>query len=239
MRPPISAVILAGGKGTRLRSVLPDTPKVLARVNGRPFITYVLDQLVDAGLNTAILCTGHLSSSVQKKLGQEYRTLQLRYLPEDEPLGTGGALRNAAFACGHHLILAINGDSFVGTNFSNYLQWHMRHAFPASMIVTRVSNSGRFGTVQFTGKSRIKSFAEKTGAADPQWINAGVYLFLSSWLRELPATLPCSIERDVLPLWLDRGLYAYAADAPFIDIGLPETLAAASQFFATLPVRSL
>ena len=210
----------------------------MARVNGRPFITYLLDQLVDAGLNAAILCTGHLSSSVQEGLGEQYRTLHLRYLPEDEPLGTGGALRNAAYECGHHLMLAINGDSFVETNFSQYMQWHRRHAFPASMIVTRVSNSGRFGTVQFNGKGRIKSFAEKTGASDPGWINAGVYLFLSSWLRELPATIPCSIEQDVLPLWLNRGLYAYAAEAPFIDIGLPETLAAASQFFSALPVRS-
>jgi D-glycero-alpha-D-manno-heptose 1-phosphate guanylyltransferase len=234
----MSAVILAGGMGTRLRSVLPDTPKVLAHVNGRPFITYLLDQIVDAGLNTAILCTGHLSSSVQDGLGEQYRTLQLRYLPEDEPLGTGGALRNAAYACGHHLMLAMNGDSFVDTNLSSYMQWHMRHAFPASMIVTRVSNSGRFGTVQFTGKGRIKSFAEKTGASDPGWINAGVYLFPSSWFQESPAMIPSSIERDVLPRWLDRGLYAYAAEAPFIDIGLPETLAAASQFFSTLPVGS-
>jgi D-glycero-alpha-D-manno-heptose 1-phosphate guanylyltransferase len=238
MSLPISAVILAGGKGTRLRSVLPDTPKILASVNGRPFITYVLDQLVDAGLNTAVLCIGHLATNVQEGLGEKYRTLQLRYLSETEPLGTGGALRNAAFACAHHLVLAINGDSFVGTNFSNYIQWHMRLAVPASMIVTRVSNSGRFGTVQFTGKGRIKSFAEKTGVSDPGWINAGVYLFLSSWLRELPATIPCSIEQEVLPLWLDRGLYGYAAEAPFIDIGLPETLAAASQFFSVLPVRS-
>ena len=117
-------MILAGGFGTRLRSVVSDRPKVLAEVGGRPFLEYLLDQLVAEDVKSVVLCTGYLGEQVQRRLGTHYRTLALQYSREPQPLGTGGALRLALPMLDTDPVLVMNGDSYCDTRLDAFANWH-------------------------------------------------------------------------------------------------------------------
>ncbi len=230
----ITALILAGGLGTRLRGVLPDTPKVLAPVLGRPFLAHLLDALDAAGIREVVLCTGYKAEQVEQAFGLKYKKLTIHYSREDEPLGTGGALRQAALAGQRQQFLALNGDSFVAVDLPKFVAWHQARGWAGSLVLTRVPDAGRFGTVRSEEDGRILSFDEKQGRAEPGWINAGIYLLTRDLLSSLPATGAVSIERDAFPHWIERGLGGFRVEAPFLDIGTPETLAQAEAFLAGL-----
>ena len=225
-------MILAGGFGTRLQSVLRDRPKVLAEVNGRPFVTILLDQLAGAGVEQIVLCTGHLGDQVQEALGSDYRGVPLRYSHEEQPLGTGGAIRQAFERYEADTFLVSNGDSYVDADLSAFLKWHRGAGREASLLLTWVKDCARFGTVETEADGRICGFFEKRNLACAGWISAGVYLLSREFLRVLPALTLFSIERDVFSTMLDRGLGGYRVRAPFIDIGTPQSLASAQAFFA-------
>jgi len=233
----VSAAILAGGMGTRLRGVFTDCPKVLASVDGRPFILRILDQLAEAGITNVVLCTGYLADEVRRLLGSHYRGMALRYSPEESPLGTAGALRKALDVFSTDLVLAMNGDSFVAANLADFMRWHLGRAFSGSLLSAWVDDCARFGTVDMNAGGAVRAFREKLGKAVPGWINAGVYLLPTCWLGELAPGEPLSLEHQVLPRWVSRGLGAYCVRAPFLDIGTPETLAHASRFFAGIERR--
>ena len=228
----ITGVILAGGFGTRLRPVLRDRPKVLAEVNGRPFITVLLDRLAAAGVERVILCTGHLGEQVSQTLGGSYRGLALLYSHEDTPLGTGGALRQAFRNYPADLFLALNGDSYVAAGLSAFRRWHEKAGWPGSLLLAWVQDCARFGTVEAEADGRIRGFFEKRGVPAPGWISAGIYLLSRELLESMPEDTPLSMERQVFPEWLARGLGGYRVRAPFVDIGTPESLAAAGPLLA-------
>jgi NDP-sugar pyrophosphorylase family protein len=230
----VPAMILAGGLGTRLSRVLPDMPKVLAPIAGRPFLAYLLDALADAGIQEAILCTGYRADSVERAFGARYRGISLRYSRETQPLGTGGALRQAMGMTSADTLLALNGDSFVAYDFQAFLAWHQESNFAASLVLTQVPDCSRFGTVDVTPQGVIRSFAEKTGRAEAGWINGGVYLVSRPLLSSLPQERTLSIERDVFPSWLSVGLGGYRSSGAFLDIGTPESLAQAETFLTGL-----
>jgi len=116
------AVILSGGLGTRLRSVVSDRPKVMAMVAGRPFLTHLLDQLVESGIRKTVLCTGYMAELIQNELGERYRNMELAYSVEDTPLGTGGALRNAIGQISGNMLLVLNGDSYCSCHIADFMQ---------------------------------------------------------------------------------------------------------------------
>jgi NDP-sugar pyrophosphorylase family protein len=231
----VPALILAGGLGTRLRGLLPDTPKVLAPVLGRPFLAFLLDALDAAGARRVTLCTGYQADKVEQAFGLTYKGLTLRYSREEQPLGTGGALRRAAAAQDGERFLALNGDSFVACDLAAFDAWHNEHGFAAALVLARVDDAARFGTVDADERGAVRGFHEKQGRAEPGWINAGVYLLGRELLLGLPEQGAVSIERDAFPHWLGRGLGGYRVDAPFLDIGTPESLARAEAFLAGLP----
>jgi len=237
----ITGVILAGGLGTRLRSVLPDTPKVLAEVHGRPFLVYLLDQMMEAGIRRFLLCTGHLGDAIHAVLGDSYRGCPLLYSREETPLGTAGALRHAIpqdpADLPSDLWLVVNGDSFVATTLKPFLEWQQAHRHAASLLLAWVEDSSRFGTVDAAADGRILGFREKRGLAEPAWINAGVYLLPRRLLQEMPEKTPLSLEREVMPGWVENELWGFAVKAPFIDIGTPESLQEAASFFRPNLVR--
>jgi len=228
------ALILAGGMGTRLQSALPETPKVLAPVNGKPFIRYLLDQLRDAGARRTIISTGFRAEQVRDELGDRYEGMALVYSQEESPLGTGGALRHALPLLQPGLVLAMNGDSFTNADLRAYHEWHCARTRQASVLLAEVEDAARYGTVQADEHDNVTSFREKEGQQKPGWINAGIYLFPRTWIEEMPATAPRSLEREVLPQWTQKGLGAYRAAAEFIDIGTPETWEGAGLFFERL-----
>ncbi|MDX2099792.1 MAG: nucleotidyltransferase family protein [Leptolyngbyaceae cyanobacterium bins.59] len=230
----VTAIILAGGLGTRLRSVVVDRPKVLAEVNGRPFLTYLLHQIAEAGMQRAVFCTGYLQEQVQEAFGSQYAGVQLSYSPELTPLGTGGALRQAMQEVTSETVLVMNGDSFCEANLKDFWEAHQQgyegHEV-GTLMLTHVSNTGRYGAVQVSETGDILSFAEKSNSQEPGWINAGIYLLPRRWLLSLPEDKPISLEREVFPTWIGHGLRGYQNQGRFIDIGTPESYAAAQLFF--------
>ena len=134
-----TAVILAGGLGTRLREVVADRPKVLAEVNGRPFLACLLDRLVDAGILKVVLCTGYMAELVRETCGNSYRGTELLYSREESPLGTGGALRLALPLIDSDPVLVMNGDSFCDADLVLFARQHLSAAAQASLILVQVA----------------------------------------------------------------------------------------------------
>lgn len=226
----ISAAILAGGLGTRLRGVVADRPKVLAEIHGRPFLTYLLDQLALAGIDNVVLCTGYQANLVERVIGKQYKNLHVSYSEEKEPLGTGGALRLAAANLSSDPVLVMNGDSYCVADFGAFTRFHRDRQARATLLLTEVADVGRFGVVRTDDVGRVLGFDEK-GGTGPGWINAGVYLLSRAVLQEIPEGRPVSLEREMFPGWIGQGMYACRLGGRFIDIGTPESYAEACDFF--------
>lgn len=228
----LAAVVLAGGMGTRLRSVVADRPKVLAPVAGRPFLTYLLDQIADAGFRRIVLSTGHLAEQFAEVIGDRYRNIQIVYAHEEQPLGTGGAIR---FACGFtdaDQLLVMNGDSYCAVDLSSYIGWHIDGGNDVSLMLAKVSDTSRYGTVEVEADKRITAFIEKRPESTAGYINAGVYLLRRPMLEQIP-TGPSSMERDVFPVWLcERSMMGWVTDGEFIDIGIPSDYERSHEFMA-------
>ncbi len=234
MFPNITPIILAGGLGTRLKSAVPGRPKVLAPVNGRPFLSYLLDRLQGAGFRRAVLCTGYRGELVEKEFGAIYNDLSLKYSCEQTPLGTGGAMQNALGHVETRTILAMNGDSFINADFAAYISRHAREGLPSSLLLKHVPDTGRYGRVELDKDGCVTQFVEKASAGGPGWINAGVYLFDTSLFEPFSGQETFSLEHDFLPGLTDGRLYGYQTEAQFIDIGTPQSYAHAELFFQRL-----
>ena len=227
----VTALILAGGLGMRLRSVIADRPKVLATIHGRPFLTYLLDQLAEAGINTTVLCTGYMGELVQTTIGHSYRGMSVRYSQEASPLGTGGALRCAMPYLASDPVFVMNGDSYCKADLRKFAAWHAGHQAEATLLLTEVLDTSRYGRVEVDELGHIQSFHEKGDQQGPDWINAGVYLLSRRILLSIPEGQAVSLERDIFPVWIGHGLYGYQTESEFLDIGTPESYAEAERFF--------
>ena len=227
----VTAAILAGGLGTRLRSVIADRPKVLAEVQRRPFLEYLLDQLSVAKVRDVVLCTGYMGEQIRTRLGDSYGPLRLFYSQETSPLGTGGALRFALPMLTSDTVLVMNGDSFCSADLASFWHWHKAQGARASLLLTYEPDTRRYGRVRLESDGRILQFNEKQGERGPGWINGGIYLVRRSLLQAIPEGRAISLERDLFPSWIDQGLYGYCDGDRFLDIGIPEAYAAADQFF--------
>lgn len=227
--------ILAGGLGTRLRSVVSDRPKVLATVHGRPFLAYLLDQVAAAGFTEAVLCTGYRGADLEACLGSCHEGLQLRYSREPQPLGTAGALRHALPLIPAADWLVLNGDSHCDADLRAFGRFHEQHGARVSVVLTHVADAGRYGQVEHLRTGEITAFREKVSGAGPGWINAGIYRLPRRLLAQLPEGRALSLERDCFPAWVGRGLFGYPSEGRFLDIGTPESYRRAEAFFAAPP----
>ncbi len=227
----ITAAILAGGLGTRLRTVVSGQPKVLAKVNDRPFMAYLLDQLSQAGVKKVVLCTGYLGEQVKTTFGKSYNGLALSYSHEQSALGTGGALRIALPLLKSEPVLVLNGDSFCQANFIYFLNQHITRKATASLLLTEVPDIGRYGSVQLSMDGKIISFEEKGKKTRTGLINTGVYLLNQTFLESIPKNTSVSLEHEMFPSWINKGLYGFRSKGNFIDIGIPQDYAAAGGFF--------
>ena len=175
-----------------------------------------------------MMCSGYLADQIENRFGDGSAwDLTINYSREEKPLGTAGALKLAR----HHLeqasdFLVMNGDSFLETDFGELIRFHGGPKRLVSMAVVPVENAGRYGTVRVDCDRRVVGFIEKTGAPLPGLINAGVYVFNRAIFEHIPDGF-ASLERDVFPSVLDRGIYALEQRGLFIDIGLPEDYARA------------
>ncbi len=244
----ISGAILAGGLGTRLRTVVSDRPKVLAPVRGRPFLAYLLDQFGEAGIARVVLLTGHLAAQIQDEFGDRYQTIRLAYSTESAPLGTGGALRLAfplmfpddpvGGIAPSETVLVMNGDSYCAANLAEFAEFHQQQRAAASLVLTHVPDTSRFGKVSVAEDGCIARFLEKQEAQGAGWVNAGIYLIHRDLVREIPAGRAVSLEREIFPIWTrQRQLLGFRSDARFIDIGTPESYKLAEEFLGEKPPR--
>lgn len=229
----VTAVILAGGLGTRLRAVVSDRPKVLAGIGGKPFLAYLLDHLSASGCRIVVLCTGFLGEQIRQIFGDRYRDLQLSYSRESSPLGTAGALRLALPLVKSESVLIMNGDSFCDANLNSFWEWHVKQKAAASMLLVKMPDTKRYGRVMVNADGRILSFDEKDDKGAPGWINAGIYLVEQVMLRKIAEDRAVSLEREMFPAWMGQGLYGYSSEARFLDIGTPESYGSAIDFFET------
>ena len=229
----MTAVILAGGLGTRLRGVVCDKPKVLADVGGRPFLEYILDQLARHGVRSVVLCTGYMGDHLENQFGAAYNNIALSYSREPHPLGTGGALRMAVPMLKSETTLVLNGDSYCGAPLGEFALWHTKRQSKATILLVQTDDTRRFGRVQIDEDGRVVEFMEKAETEGPGWINAGIYLVERQMIDSIPADRAVSIEREIFPDWIGRGLHGFCCKGCLWDIGLPSSYAQANAEFVS------
>ena len=229
------ALLLVGGMGTRLQSVLPSTPKPLARVGNMPFLELLVMQLRSQGIRRIVMCTGHLASQIEQEFGDGRKwDVAIDYSQESQPLGTAGAVKLAeGYLKQASDFLVMNGDSFLELDLRQFIQFHREHGGLVSLAVRKVPDAARYGTVHMDANHRVVGFSEKTGASAPGVINGGVYVFNRAVLDQVPQG-PASFEKDVFPQVLEQGVYALEQHGMFIDIGTPEDYARAQTLCQSL-----
>lgn len=216
-------VVLCGGLGTRLRRAVPDLPKPMAEVGGSPFLALLLDYIAGFGFRRFILCVGYKAGDVEAYFAKNKAGYDAVISREDRPLGTGGAIANAAGLLESDPFMAVNGDSLCVMDYGAILGEHVASGSAATMAIVNMKLNGEVGEVAIAGDGRAAAFREKTVADREGAVNAGVYVFDRGLLREWPAVRPLSLEKDVFPrLAAERRLQAFRAHGSMLDIGTPE-----------------
>jgi NDP-sugar pyrophosphorylase family protein len=224
------AVLLVGGLGTRLRSVVPARPKPLASVGKRSFLELLVQQLRCHGICRLVMCTGYLADWFENEFGDGRDFgVTIEYSRETNLLGTAGAVKYAQpYLRDLTDFLVMNGDSFVETDFHQLFRFHRTHGALVTIVAVEVEDAGRYGTLQMDPSGRICGFTEKTGAHVPGIVSAGVYVFSKAVFQYIPEG-PASLEGNVFPQLLDREVYGFRQNGMFIDIGTPEDYARAQR----------
>jgi D-glycero-alpha-D-manno-heptose 1-phosphate guanylyltransferase len=213
------AIVLAGGFGTRLRTLVSEVPKPLAPVAGRPFLEWILRRLEREGMRRVVLATGYMAEKVEQAFGRRFGALELIHSVETQPLGTGGAIALAAEHVGDRGVHVINGDTYLDYALTKLEALALGHG-GIGMALARVDDVYRYGAVGLDG-AYVRRFYEK-GVVGPGWINAGCYYLPDGMLRTLPAGT-FSFESAILAPCAEAGLVVGLVDTDdFIDIGVPE-----------------
>jgi D-glycero-alpha-D-manno-heptose 1-phosphate guanylyltransferase len=234
----VTAVILAGGLGTRLRPAIADRPKVLAPVAGMPFLSYLLKQLGRAKVSEAVLLLGYGANQVRTEFGERQFGMNLRYSVETELLGTGGAIRLALPILRGKTLLVMNGDSYCNLDVRAFVDYHRAQGGRVSLTLTWVEDASRFGRVALDRDDRITRFEEKGPLSGSGWINAGIYLIDRDLFEAVPPNSHISLERELLPAWVSNNDVFGFRGKEFIDIGVPESYAQAGAFFCAIDGES-
>jgi D-glycero-alpha-D-manno-heptose 1-phosphate guanylyltransferase len=227
----VEAVILAGGPGTRLRGVVPDVPKALAPVAGRPFLGYLVDWLAGWGVRRLVLAVGHGARQIRDYVLAEksFGAMEMVFSEESTPLGTGGALGLATRYLGSDCALVLNGDTFLALPLDGFRDFHRAEAADVTIAAVQVPDATPFGALEFDAGRRVTAFREKAAAGGAPYINGGVYLVSSRLARSISVRCQ-SLERDLLPAWLStHRVLAFPGDFPFVDIGTPQRYQAAQR----------
>lgn len=233
---PSVLMVLAGGYGTRLRSVVNAVPKPMADVAGKPFLSYLLDYWEKQKIARVILSVGYMGNIIQSYFGNRYRSLDIKYLVEETPLGTGGAVKLAlSHFCsdlGPRFLLA-NGDTWFPTNIKKLCEDSERLGSPITFSVKPLSNNDRYSGVELSKDGEVIKF--DVSAKDSCYINAGCYLLTTDFLKTEFLRMPIkfSFEKWLAMNCERRGtLGASLQDYPFIDIGIPTDYHLAKEYFA-------
>ena len=221
----MDALILVGGQGTRIRSVLGDLPKPLAPIAGRSFLSWQMQWLTSLGVTRFILAVGYRQDVLMEAVGSNFAGYPIHYSTESYPLGTGGAVLNALDFIHEERLLVLNGDSMAAVSMQGLWQCQA----DVALVGVQVDDMGRYGALEFDPNSgRLYGFAEK-GRQGPGCINAGVYVMRRDFLLGYRnQQRPCSLEQDILRSGLDSAVMRVCpVQGFFIDVGIPEDYALA------------
>jgi D-glycero-alpha-D-manno-heptose 1-phosphate guanylyltransferase len=217
------AIILAGGLGTRLKEVVSDAPKSMALVNGRPFLEYQLDYLDRWGLNKVILSVGYHKEKIQDHFGGQYKSLQIVYAVEEEPLGTGGAILNALQYVEGFATFILNGDTYFDVNLQRLDDFRRIKEADICLTMRFEIDPARFGLLEFDNNNRITDFFEKPAGLEEGYINGGVYVVRRDYLLRFGLPEKFSFEKDFLQKYYQtEEIYGMRCFSYFRDIGVPE-----------------
>lgn len=233
----IDTVILAGGEGRRLASVLHGGQKVVASVGGCPFLERLVEYVIGFGARRIILALGYGADEV---LARDWASIApgIEVIPSIEPrrLGTGGALRFALRHLATSPVLAMNGDTYLPADLKAFVAFHRRCAARLSVALARLEEGTRYGVVTCDEKGAVTAFREKDRIErGPAWVNAGLYLIERDVLAAIPPGRAVSLEYEIIPPYSGNGLYGFEQNVPFIDIGTPHGFRAAQAFFSSPP----
>lgn len=228
------AIILAGGFGTRLSHVVSDVPKPMAPVYGKPFLTYLIDRLIDAGIRRVILATGYKHECIESYFGTAYRGIEIVYSQETTPLFTGGAILQAAQKIQSEDFVVLNGDTLFDIDLQKLYDFHVQNHANLTIALRQVADTSRYGSVTCTNDNIVafKEKAESIGAGD---INGGIYAINREWLMNQNLPTKFSFEKELMqPLAGDPSFYGLRFNNYFIDIGVPEDYYRAQEEFKNL-----
>lgn len=225
-------VIVCGGKGTRFQSVVPNQPKSMAPIHGRPFLDLLLEMFFAVGFRRYILCVGYMADAIKKYYQKGPFAPFIIFSEEKEPLGTAGALKAAEDLFISDDVVVSNGDSYCAVDLVSFLAFHrLKTDGVASIVLTPGKGRRDAGDVVMDPSThRITAFQEKSmnGA---YFVSAGIYCLQRSALTAIPAKKNYSIEYDFFPQFLSRSFYGFVTESPCLDIGTPERYKAALAFF--------
>jgi NDP-sugar pyrophosphorylase family protein len=219
-----------------------DVPKPMARVDGKPFLEYLIRWVARAGCRRIVLCAGYGAHQVEEYFGGgDAFGLEITYSVEDEPLGTWGAIRLAEKQINDPYFLVLNGDSWLQVDLSRLLDFHRKKGAICSIAAVEVDNPSRFGSIRLDISGRVTEFVEK-GKAGTNLINGGIYVFSREAMKASPSIMNSfSLEKDVFSALIPDGIYAMPVRGYFIDIGVPEAykhlLLNARNWIETLGIR--
>lgn len=220
----MQALLLAGGLGTRLRSVVNDRPKPMAPVKqDTPFLYYLVTQLKKNGITDILFAVGYKGSMIEEYFGDGHAFgINASYSYEEEQLGTAGAIKNAASQILDEEFLVLNADTFYDIDYRKLFDMRKNLHAEMTLILREIEDASRYGVVTLDG-NRIIRFNEKTDKKGKALINGGIYLMNKKLLDDIPQG-KCSLENEMIPFWLEKGYYlsAYVNEGYFIDIGIPE-----------------
>lgn len=225
----VDAIILAGGFGTRLQSVVTDVPKPMAPVNGRPFVEYIAVSLVRQGFKRLIFSVGYKKETIMNHFGREFMGADVIYACEDAPLGTGGGIKNAALKAKSDTLLILNGDTFFGMDYAHLLKFHSEKNSTLTIALKHMKKFDRYGTLETDAEMKVTSFIEKKYTESGN-INTGTYVMDSRFLENSP-DCAFSFEKFIEDNLIHTPVFGYVCDGTFIDIGIPEDYSAAGSLY--------
>ena len=218
----MEAIILAGGFGTRLKKLNLDVPKPMVPLGEYPFLFYLLSWLEKNGITRVVLSVGYKWEIIKEYFGTSFRGIELDYSVEDEPLGTGGAIKKALEYCEEELVWVINGDTFFEVDLIDMQDFHIQKDNDFTLAARPVKDVSRYGQLLLDEQNRIVGFGEKAKKG-PGLINGGIYLFGIDFFRDKTSAQKFSFEKDVLEKCVEKEEFgAYISSQYFIDIGTPE-----------------
>ncbi|MFH1771960.1 MAG: nucleotidyltransferase family protein [Candidatus Omnitrophota bacterium] len=228
----MNVVFLCGGLGKRLRPAVSDKPKVLADINGKPFVGILIDNLSRFGIKDIILSIGYKKESIRDYFQKRCAPggYSIVFSEEENPLGTGGALKKAKPLVKSSSFLVLNGDSFCAIDYEKFLNFHQKKKALVSIAIVKTQGYEDAGSVTLNDKDVIVDFNEK-GAVANGYINAGVYIFNKQAFSLMPEKCSFSLEYDFFPKLAGKSLYGYVSESRFIDIGTPQRYEKAKRFF--------